>query len=729
MPENRELALVLKLIADQFQSEMKKSGGIAQDFQRVVADWRVQLTAVSGALFAVAKSTADYGDELVTTSQRMGTTIADTARLRYAAQLSDLDLQSLSASVGYLSKQMIEADLGLGEAKRNLDLLQLSTRDQNGQFKSTIELLLELNDKFRLMPEGPEKTAKAMLALVRSGKEALPLLNSNLREAFQEADRLGLVMDDKAAKAAEHFNDELTKLKSAVRGVTNDVGNLLIPKFDALAHALTTVIEDAHNLAKALLAIPEQPNIGVVKPEGGGRNLRILPPPPGIEKAQVEPFFATKEQDVKKLQADYQLYITGLTAMGQEFLDKQKTGYQLYIQGLTLLGQEYLASVRGTGDEMVQLFRQHQAEIDEAFDKEAARERENRQAREETFAAQKRLDEAAFKQRKAREQLEIDLDRARQDQAKRERDSLAENLTAWRDYAEQVGASNELMLEKELDLVRANLAQKLALDQETAGRLLIAWQNHDYELANEILSRTDLTEQQRETLMLRTLANYDRAVKQYSDDFLEGWAEGMRRYVKDTQSGFGLAADMARRAFQTVEQSAGRFFFDAMEGRITRLKDVMASFLSFAKQVASQLAGQYITRTLAGALFGGGGGGGSGAVDLDFNVGAVTGNKGYAEGGSFRIPGAGGGDSVAVGFWARPGENVTVDPPGAGAGVTVIVNNYGQNDVQTSSRQGPDGGQLIYVTVRDMVQGMIQGGDMDAPFGRRFGLTPAPGRR
>ena len=57
MSENRELALVLKLVADQFQSELKKSQGALAGFNSFIKDWKTQLSAISGVLVAVAKST------------------------------------------------------------------------------------------------------------------------------------------------------------------------------------------------------------------------------------------------------------------------------------------------------------------------------------------------------------------------------------------------------------------------------------------------------------------------------------------------------------------------------------------------------------------------------------------------------------------------------------------------------------------------------------------------
>src|SRR6185295_11790857 len=97
--ENAELAVILKLIADQFQSEMKKSGGVVGDFSRVIADWRVQVGAVSGVLVGLAKSTANYGDEAVKSAQKVGMTIEAWQGMAFAANLADVSNEQLRSGL------------------------------------------------------------------------------------------------------------------------------------------------------------------------------------------------------------------------------------------------------------------------------------------------------------------------------------------------------------------------------------------------------------------------------------------------------------------------------------------------------------------------------------------------------------------------------------------------------------------------------------------------------
>jgi hypothetical protein len=57
----------------------------------------------------------------------------------------------------------------------------------------------------------------------RSGKDMIPLLNqgsAGIRGMQDEAKALGLELDDKTAKAAERFNQNLIRIDAASRGLS-----------------------------------------------------------------------------------------------------------------------------------------------------------------------------------------------------------------------------------------------------------------------------------------------------------------------------------------------------------------------------------------------------------------------------------------------------------------------------------------------------------------------------
>lgn len=64
MAENRELALVLKkLVADDFQKELKSSQGALSSFNTFIKDWRTQLWNEGLRIAAAGEEGADMRGE------------------------------------------------------------------------------------------------------------------------------------------------------------------------------------------------------------------------------------------------------------------------------------------------------------------------------------------------------------------------------------------------------------------------------------------------------------------------------------------------------------------------------------------------------------------------------------------------------------------------------------------------------------------------------------------
>lgn len=238
MAENRELALVLKLVADQFQSELRNSQGALASFNNFIKDWRTQITAAGTALFAIAKTTANYGDELFKTSQKVGIQVEALAGLQHAAKLADVDNRQLQIGLQALSRAMVDSAQGAGEGFEAFKRVGVSATDANGKLKPMQDVLLELADVFSKTQDGAGKTEVAMKLLGKSGVDLIPLLNSgkaSIQDLMAEAEKLGLVMSEQDAKAAEEFNDSITRLEAQAKGFSIAIGtHMLRPLTDLM---------------------------------------------------------------------------------------------------------------------------------------------------------------------------------------------------------------------------------------------------------------------------------------------------------------------------------------------------------------------------------------------------------------------------------------------------------------------------------------------------------------
>lgn len=151
------------------------------------------------------------------------------------------------------------------------------------------------------------------------------------------------------------------------------------------------------------------------------------------------------------------------------------------------------------------------------------------------------------------------------------------------------------------------------------------------------------------------------------------------------------AAAAANEWAEQSETAAGRIA-DSLEyvvfaGFKDGVKGMRDAFNQVLQQMILDLARSKLRETLTSLFEGAGSGGGSGFGSLlgavvgafggggGAKAGTAGGLKGFAQGGSFTVPGPSTGDNVIPLFRANGGETVTVTPKGGGSGVTIVNNN------------------------------------------------------
>lgn len=250
--------------ADAVGSALGALGDVVKTVATSIAAVGGVVGATAAGIFALAKSSAEAADSAGKAAQKIGVNAKAYQELAFAAKLADVEQDALQAGLKALNKNIVEAaggnqDLAAAFASvgvklktsgvlTNLQKFQLAVGDIKSVPKTLItaeQAILGLADAFKGAPDGPRKTALAMQLLGKTGSDLIPLLNSGSKEIVglgNEAERLGLVFDDKAIKASEEFNDTLTTLEGAITGVKNSIGQVFLPELTTLAASLTEFI-------------------------------------------------------------------------------------------------------------------------------------------------------------------------------------------------------------------------------------------------------------------------------------------------------------------------------------------------------------------------------------------------------------------------------------------------------------------------------------------------------
>jgi hypothetical protein len=194
-------------------------------------------TAVVAGMLAAVKSTAKLNDEMIKAAQSVGTTTESLSGLKYAAELGGVEFEQLSVALGKLAKSTEDYRDGLSTSVDAFKKIKLDPT----QFKDTSQLFEAVAEQLSKLPDGAQKTAIAMALLGKSGAKLIPLMNggaAGIKAAREEAEKLGVIISTKAAKASEEFNDNLTKLQTGLHGLTIELAGPIIPKLNELTTSL-----------------------------------------------------------------------------------------------------------------------------------------------------------------------------------------------------------------------------------------------------------------------------------------------------------------------------------------------------------------------------------------------------------------------------------------------------------------------------------------------------------
>lgn len=219
------LRVTLGLDSAEFAAGAAKAAGISQKLSKQLMGIGAAVSVVGAGIAAGVRRQLNAADDMVKTASKIGVPVEELSKLAYAADLSGVSMGTLQAGLARLSRN-------LAENEDKFSKLGVKVRDANGQLRPTSAIVADLADKISKMPDGAEKTALAMELFGKSGAELIPLLNAGaegIKAMTDEAAAMGLVITEETGRAAEQFNDNLTRLSSTATGLFRIITAQLAP--------------------------------------------------------------------------------------------------------------------------------------------------------------------------------------------------------------------------------------------------------------------------------------------------------------------------------------------------------------------------------------------------------------------------------------------------------------------------------------------------------------------
>lgn len=204
-----------------------------------------------GALANLVRESINAADELNKLSQKAGVSVESLSRLQYAAKLSDVSTEALATGLRNLNKNIDGNETSFAR-------LGVALRDTSGNVRSTEAVLGDVAEAFAELPDSAAKSALALRLFGKTGTDLIPLLNAGragLKDFGDEAQRLGLVITADTARAAEAFNDNITRLGASASSAGISIANELLPSLVEFSAELVEGRRIFGDYKKALFAL------------------------------------------------------------------------------------------------------------------------------------------------------------------------------------------------------------------------------------------------------------------------------------------------------------------------------------------------------------------------------------------------------------------------------------------------------------------------------------------
>lgn len=221
-----------------------KIGGqaITKSFQAGTKALTAYGSAAVAAGTAIVKMTGDAAqaaDDLNTMSKQTGLSTEQLQKMQYAADLIDVDVETITGSMAKLTKNMTSDSEAVTGA---FEKLGVSVRDDvTGELRNNEDVFNDLIAALGTVENETERDNLAMQIFGKSAQELNPLILGGaeaLKQLGDEAEASGLILSQSALNELNAYNDSLDKLKANAAASGNIIATAFAPRLKVLTDSI-----------------------------------------------------------------------------------------------------------------------------------------------------------------------------------------------------------------------------------------------------------------------------------------------------------------------------------------------------------------------------------------------------------------------------------------------------------------------------------------------------------
>jgi hypothetical protein len=206
--------------------------------------------AVNGAMLAVTAVLAGGAafKEAVEASQKLAIGAYDMGRqlgvsatqasvLKVAMDEASVPIDAVNTASGRISQTLSKNE----QAFRNLGV---ATRDSDGNFRNSLDIMTDVNSKLASFKEGTDRNVEGIKIYGRAWKEIEPtirLTGEAMEEARQKTAALGLVVGEQGVQQALQYRTAMAGVHTVFDALEKVVGDALVPVLTTLANWFNSV--------------------------------------------------------------------------------------------------------------------------------------------------------------------------------------------------------------------------------------------------------------------------------------------------------------------------------------------------------------------------------------------------------------------------------------------------------------------------------------------------------
>jgi hypothetical protein len=257
--------------------------------------------ALTEKLFGLAESASEYGSKIHDAADQTGLSATTISALKYAADTSGSSLEKITGSVAKFSTLLGQAKDGNEKAEKVLKQYGITATDTDGALAQAVKTIASMTDSTQ------QSAAAAALFKDRTG-EILPVIKSfdgDLPALMDKLQKMGLIMSDQDAAAADAFGDQMDTLKKQLQAAANTIGFAVMPVFMDFFTSLSNWISQNQVYIKAFaLSIADAMNFVIAKVKEARNYILVMAAIAGGDYIKAGVLLGTGPGDVKAPHAE-----------------------------------------------------------------------------------------------------------------------------------------------------------------------------------------------------------------------------------------------------------------------------------------------------------------------------------------------------------------------------------------------------------------------------------------